>query len=190
MRMLRWASKILLTVVLVSILTIFTTGYIVNTYLKSMLESFNIQLPSGSLTMGSILQGMMGIVSKDEKVPQKDQSTIEPDEVEDTEDQEAPVGALPVMGESYTEEAGSIDQDTQVIITPDEMVRKKDGLIDKDKEEIFTILMTKVPQDKIQEITVAMENGLTEQELKNVEAILSKYLNKDEYDKLLLLLKR
>ncbi|WP_438348381.1 hypothetical protein ACP8HI_22675 [Paenibacillus sp. FA6] len=197
MKFLVWLCKVVLTVVLVSTLTVFTSGWVVNAYLKSMLASFNIQLPGQPIALVGMLQGMMGTAAKDtedtkdsEEMTEKGGTSSEPGAVQAPSDEEPPVDALPVMGQTITEEAaGAGQQDQQVVVTPDEMVRKKDGLIASDKEEIFNILMTKLPQEKIQEITVAMENGLTEQELAEVEKVLSEYLDKDEYAKLLSLLK-
>jgi hypothetical protein len=205
MKFMGWLSKVILSVLLVSALTVFTTGWVVNAYIKSMLASYNIQLPGEPFGWGSMLQGMIGVTAKDtevikevkevKEVTEKEEDSSELDVDQVPTDEDAPADALPVMGESYTEEAADagqqeqLGQDQQLAVTADEMARKKDDLIASDKEEIFNILMTKVPQEQIQEITVAMENGLTEQELKQVENTLSEYLNKDEYAKLINLLK-
>jgi hypothetical protein len=205
MKFIGWLSKVILSVLLISTLTVFTTGWVVNAYIKTMLASYNIQLPGESFGLGTMLQGMIGVTAKDtevvkevKEVTEKEEDPSEPDVDQVPSDEEAPADALPVMGESYTEEAADAEQqeqqeqlgqDQKVAVTVDEMARKKDDLIASDKEEIFNILMTKVPQEQIQEITVAMENGLTEQELKQVENTLSEYLNKDEYAKLITLLK-
>ncbi|OAB42035.1 hypothetical protein [Paenibacillus glacialis] len=226
MKFMSWLGKMVLIVVMVSTLTVFTTGLVVNAYIKSMLASFNIQLEGQPFAWGSVLQGLMGkkdavtevedkdskeqvtkedndkvagssSITKESDTTNKSESTgngenpSESDKRESSVDEEAPVDALPVMGESQTEVAGvGVGQeDQQVIVSPDDLVRKKDDLPVGEKEEIFNILMTKLPQEKVQEITVAMENGLTEQELKQVEEIISKYLSEDEYAKLMKLLK-
>lgn len=217
-----WLCKMVLVVLMVSSLTVFTTGMVVNAYIKSILDSFNIQLEGQPFAWGSMLQGMMGnksssIEETDNKTPviednkpvvgsssiTKDANLTNQDEVKENNesspgsikedspvvDEEVPEDALSVMGGIGSEASGMGQQDQQVVVTPDDVARKKDDLPANEKEEVFNILMTKLPQDKIQEITVAMENGLTEQELKQVEDIISKYLSKDEYNKLITLLK-
>ncbi len=214
---------------MVSTLSMFTTGLVVNAYIKSMLASFNIQLEGQPFAWGSVLQGLMGKkdstnvvegndikdnkseigkednervaespgLSKDSETTNKSETTENGgtssgsgiEESPEDVDKEAPVDATPVMGEMHTEAAGVGQEDQQVIVSPDDLVRKKDDLPTSEKEEIFNILMTKLPQEKVQEITVAMEDGLTEQELKQVEGIISKYLSDDEYAKLMKLLK-
>ncbi|OAB40539.1 hypothetical protein PMSD_01135 [Paenibacillus macquariensis subsp. defensor] len=220
MKFMSWLGKMILIVVMVSTLSMLTTGLVVNAYIKSMLASFNIQLEGQPFAWGSVLQGLMGKkdsstvvegdVSKDnkEQVDQGDNDKVAESSngSKDTDTtnesgttgnggsspgsgkEESPVDATPVMGEMHTEATG-VGQQDQVIVSPDDLVRKKDDLPASEKEEIFNILMTKLPQEKVQEITVAMENGLTEQELKQVEEIISKYLSDDEYAKLMKLLK-
>lgn len=86
-------------------------------------------------------------------------------------------------------EAGGSGQGPQVVVTPDQMVAMKDELPAKEKEEVFAMLMAKLPQEEMQGITERMEGGLTEKELIEIEQILSKHLNKTEYAKIMDLLK-
>ncbi|GJM81411.1 hypothetical protein HMSSN139_39070 [Paenibacillus sp. HMSSN-139] len=50
--------------------------------------------------------------------------------------------------------------------------------------------MKKLPQEDMQILTVALEGGLTETEMINIEQILSKHLDKTEYAKVMELLKK
>ncbi|MNW70434.1 hypothetical protein P9222_05540 [Paenibacillus amylolyticus] len=45
--------------------------------------------------------------------------------------------------------------------------------------------MNKLPQKEMQQISGAMEGGLTEQELREIEQVISKYLTSEEYDNLM-----
>lgn len=92
------------------------------------------------------------------------------------------------QGEDGPETGGS-GRGPQVVVTPDQMVAMKDGLPAKEKEEVFAMLMAKLPQEEMQRITERMEDGLTEKELIEIEQILSKHLNKTEYAKIMELLK-
>lgn len=49
--------------------------------------------------------------------------------------------------------------------------------------------MNKLPPEEMQKISAAMEGGLTEQELQDIQQVLAKYLTKEEYNKLMDLLK-
>ena len=242
MKLMKWLLKISLTAVLVSTLTILTTGIVVNAYLQSVLASFNIQLDAQPMGVGGIMKNLLGMngSSGQDKLDkgtdnangdpppgsqsegaasgssgvmdETDTSGEDPDSGSKTGDAKGtsgsssdgtgagddsqavegeapPEDSLPVMGRSAGESAAG-QGDQQVVMTPDEMVDKKSSLSTKEKEEIFTLLMTKLPQAEMQKISEAMEDGLTAAELDEIESGISKYLSKEEFEKLMTMLQK
>ncbi|WP_145140264.1 hypothetical protein [Paenibacillus sp. Y412MC10] len=236
MKIAQWLLKTVLTVVLISGLTVLTTGAVVNMYVQSLLASFNIQLEGQPTGIGGMMKGMLGLNTTKEKEPDKEASSTahaaddsktsggstntadngtgstegagetagagsqtgtnageagsggstagtETGGNADGEGTDAPDDALPVMGQGLSESAmgGQSAADQQVVISPDEMIQKKDELTATEKEQIFNILMKKLPQSEMQKISAAMEDGLTEKELSTIEDTISKYLTKEEY---------
>ncbi|MEK5478796.1 hypothetical protein NYE70_17950 [Paenibacillus sp. FSL R5-0407] len=266
MKWIGWLAKLVITVVTVSMLTVMTTGYVVNTYIQSLLGSYNLPIAGKAPTLGGMMKGMFGFGGDDkDKKEAEGGGTDVTSGIGDTDGtsatggtggsrgmddseggsgragtganganngtsgfeagkgsegtdgstgvagipdggqkdadaqtggsggEEAPEDALSVMGgiSSNSGSSGSqeaLGQDQQVVVTPDEMVAKKDELSDKDKEEVFAILMSKLPQAEMQKMTEAMEEGLTESEMIEIEQILSKYLDKTEYSKMMKIL--
>ncbi|WP_059050417.1 hypothetical protein [Paenibacillus senegalimassiliensis] len=194
MKWIGWLLKLGATVVAVSVLTMATTGYVVNSYVQSLLGSYNLPITGQAPSLGSMMKGMLGLGGGQSAPDNESAVTDDSHEGENTEPQTdetngtAPDGALPVMGEL---EAGgdALAQDNQVVVTPDDLVAKKDDLPDQEKEEIFAILMSKLPQEDMQQLTNALEDGLTETEMINIEQILSKHLDKAEYAKVIEMLK-
>ncbi|WP_410770149.1 hypothetical protein [Fontibacillus sp. BL9] len=271
----RWIgrlAKLVITVVIVCMLTVMTTGYVVNTYIQSLLGSYNLPLAAEAPTLGGMMKGMLGIGGSKEKDKNnknaagedKDSQYADTGKESDetggltglggsegkgentsgelgdtsgtnsngsnnstggtgsdtdgsktgksgendgnpgsggtggsggsTDGEAPPEDALPVMGGisggsgSAGGSQGALGQDEQVVVTPDEMVAKKDGLSDKDKEEVFAMLMAKLPQEEMQKMTEAMEGGLTEAEMIEIEQIIAKYLDKTEYTKMMQIL--
>ena len=200
MRFIGWLLKTVLLVMLVCSLTVLTTGMVVNAYIKSVLKTFNIQLEGAPLTLGSIWAGTWssqetqvsaagdkeavevpegaGEAAETEVADQLNE-TSEPAQEQQESGQSDFEGeeALPVMGQESLEEH-------QIVMTPEEMGRTKDELQPDEKEKIFRILMTKVPQEEMQSISEAMEGGLTEAELLKIEEVMTKYLSEDEYEEL------
>ncbi|GIO63271.1 hypothetical protein [Paenibacillus cineris] len=236
MKIAQWLLKTVLTVVLISGLTVLTTGAVVNMYVQSLLASFNIQLEGQPTGIGGMMKGMLGLNTTKEKEPDKEAASTahaaddsktsggstntadngtgstegagetagtgsqtgtnageagsggstagtETGGNADGEGADAPDDALPVMGQGLSESAmgGQSAADQQVVISPDEMIQKKDELTATEKEQIFNILMKKLPQSEMQKISAAMEDGLTEKELSTIEDTISKYLTKEEY---------
>jgi hypothetical protein len=227
MKWTKWLLKISLTAILVSTLTIVTTGIVVNAYIQSVLSSFNIQLETEPMGVGGIVKSMLGMDSGtksdvDSVNAAKDNNQAEDKDAasdeeapgagsdgnggaqEDNEansnpagttgeppaDEEAPDNSLPVMGTNTTElpDESSLE-DQEIVMTPGEIVDRKDSLPTEEKEEIFTMLMNKLPQSEMQKISEAMEDGLTAAELADIEQGISKYLNAEEFDKLITMLK-
>ncbi|PCL89289.1 hypothetical protein [Paenibacillus lautus] len=227
MKWMKWLLKISLTAILVSTLTIVTTGIVVNAYIQSVLSSFNIQLEAEPMGVGGIMKSMLGVGSgtkpdagsvnaaKDNRQLEEDQGAAddEPEseagtqtnggakEDEETSsgstgtsgetsnDEEAPDNSLPVMGTNTTESGDSSLEDQEIVMTPGDIVDRKDRLPTEEKEEIFAMLMNKLPQSEMQKISEAMEDGLTAAELAEIEQGISKYLNPEEFDKLITMLK-
>lgn len=224
MKLMKWLLKISLTAVLVSTLTILTTGIVVNAYLQSVLASFNIQLEGQPMGVGGIMKNILGMngssVDKAEDNVEEDstQNGATPDSSGSTDDtsgskdvngqgssntgergstdesggnseavdgESPPEDSLPVMGQ-----IGQSAADQQVVMTPDEMVDKKSSLTAQEKEEIFTLLMTKLPQEEMQKISEAMEDGLTAAELDEIQNGISKYLSEEEFQKLMTMLQK
>ncbi|MGG1876649.1 hypothetical protein [Paenibacillus campinasensis] len=226
MNMLKWLLKLCLSAILVSFLTIMTTGFVVNAYIQSLLASFNIQLEGQPFGLSTMMQSMLGDRGASEKknaespvqnaadsgrgdandpsshtagqsTPEGDgnggatgqleeeESTATEGQGEVTDEDQPPDNSLPVMGgvDSRSEDSGL--ENEQLVMTPNDIVDKKDSLPVEDKEEIFLILMQRLPQAEMQKISEAMENGLTTAELEEIEQIVSKYLNEEEFDRLL-----
>lgn len=228
-------ARLGLVVITVSLLTILTTGYVVNTYIQSLLSSYNLPIASQTPSLGGIVKGMLGFGSKGNQDPKDDltreatgQTGLESEEPEESQqsstgdrsgagdsgtnqeglstgdqeatsgpessegdgdtEEEAPEGSVPVMGGIAGDSAGA--QDQQVLVTPDDLVAKKDELSDSEKEEVFATLMSKLPQEEMQRMSELIEGGLTETEMIEIEQILSKHLSKEEYAKMLNILKK
>lgn len=210
MRWFGWLIKTSLAVVLISGLTMLTTGMVVNAYIKSLLDSFHIQLKNepaslnvfgGSLfgskqpDAGTTESAVTGAPSKTGSTPGQQGSTPAKPSSE-----EAPDGAVPVMGSSSQEQAGTKKDapasaatavgGERLVMTPGDIAKKKESLSEADKQQIFTMLMNKLPAEDIQKISAAMEGGLTETELQEIQQIIAKRMTSEEYTKLMKLIEK
>lgn len=289
-----WILRLIITVLIVSLLTVMTTGYVVNWYVQSLLSSYHIPVQIQAPSVGSVMKGLLGLGSRDsasikgidkgkgtgddnntrdlankglgdDLVHEADELGTEGSGETDPEldihtEEEIPEDALPVMGgtvkssaqkeglsstgssaggpsvtgstptgsstagsstrepsmEPSTEDLshqdssladssaqGSVtdrssldasssdrDRDQVVVITPDDLLQKKDELTADVKEEIFQILMTKLPEDEMQYMTEAMEDGLTESEMIRIQQVLSMHLDKEQYQKVMEFIKK
>ncbi|MGR6546670.1 hypothetical protein [Paenibacillus tundrae] len=116
MKLLQWFVKMVLTVVLVSALTLLTTGLIVQSYAKSLLASFNIQWEGQPLGLAAMFQGMLGGKSGEDKKTE----TEPPDQPAGAEEEQVPENATSVMGNGTDDDPESTERDTEVSLGGDQ----------------------------------------------------------------------
>lgn len=116
-----------------------------------------------------------------------------------------PEGALPVMGTADNDDAPTAEspepstplaaeerdslEEEALVMTPGDLVDRKDELNTQQKQEILSMLMNKLPAEDMQMISTAMEGGLTEKELQDIQQVIAKRLTNEEYTKLMEMLK-
>ena len=67
---------------------------------------------------------------------------------------------------------------------------KRKKLTNKDKTEIFSIVITKFPQKELQKMSLLLEDGITEEELGDLEDVMNAYLEQEDVTKLLAILNK
>ena len=193
MRWLKWCGKMIITVILVSTLTLLTTGLIVQSYVNSLLASFNIAWEGQPAGLSSIFQGALGMNPSNTSGSTDSQKETS-DENEAAEQNDNSAGG---SGENGNDSApdlvegpneGAENSEDPVIMSPDDMAEMKNTIPNEEKTEVFDLLMNKIPTDEMQVIASTMENGITEQELQDMEQVIAKYLTEDEYKQLMAIL--
>lgn len=194
MRWLKWCGKIVITVMLVSTLTLLTTGLIVQSYVESLLSSFNIAWEGQPTGLTSIFQGALGMNSSNtsestEKQKKTLDDTAEKQSSNSPESSSGGKDSAPDLAESPDEGTENPEETKDpVVMSPDDMAEYKDTIPNEEKTEVFDLLMNKIPTDEMQLIASNMENGITEQELQDMEQVIAKYLTEDEYKQLMAIL--
>ncbi|MFE5322321.1 hypothetical protein ACFQ88_26955 [Paenibacillus sp. NPDC056579] len=96
-----------------------------------------------------------------------------------------------VAGSGASSGAGSsaAEESKRIVVSGEEFTKKKDQLSGDEKNKIFNMLVTRVPQAEMQTISRLMEDGITAAELKQIEQLLQTYLKPEEYSQLLTMIK-
>ncbi|MFC3747260.1 hypothetical protein [Paenibacillus sp. GCM10012306] len=213
MRLVKRTLAVCMIVVLASTLSILTTGVVVNAYIQSVLASFDIKLEKPAPGIVGMMRSLMGTKEKpavaeavngdkgkatqDKGKSGSNKDTPKPSSSPASGDkpteEKVPEDALPVMGQIAGESADAQNQggsalDQQLVMTPEAMRDLKDNLPSAEKVNIFNILMNKLPQEEMQKISVMMEDGLTEAEVKEIQAVIAKYVDPKEYNELMKML--
>ncbi|MBD8497869.1 spore coat protein [Paenibacillus arenosi] len=213
-RWLRMLAAFIVISVITSLLTIGTTALVVDQYLQTTIQQFQLPIEKKPLTAmslwsslwnGAKLEQPIGDIETRENAQSNEQP---PNRAKAQQgimrEQQLPGGrsgneaeapntsgagaqngstsdadaAMPVWGGSMNESAES---GNRVLVTPEAIVEGKDKLTEQTKEKLFSTLMKKLPADDWQRISTLMEEGLTATELIEMEQILAKHLNDEEY---------
>ena len=105
MKLLVWFVKIVLTVLLVSSLTLLTTGLIVQSYAKSLLASFNIQWEGQPMGLTAMFQGALG--GKTSEGNKSGNGTT--DQPTGADEEQVPEDAVSVMGNGTESGQSGVD---------------------------------------------------------------------------------
>ncbi|MCM3271762.1 hypothetical protein [Paenibacillus elgii] len=81
-------------------------------------------------------------------------------------------------------------QEQRIVVSSEEVTKKKEQLSEADKAKIFSLMVSRVPQEDMQTISKLMEDGITAGELKEIERLLQKSLKSDEYKQLMDLIQK
>lgn len=191
------AIKIVIIVVLISVLSVGTTGFIVTQYLDALLQQFNIPLA----VKPSLLSDVWGN-RKEDTISTIDDDSAPPDALEVFGDVEEEM-----IGEEQQEEAVDVEEDeleqsnaqkefvdsideTELVFSPEQLGEVKDTIIAEDNDRLFLTLASKIPQESWLAISEMMEDGITEQELTEIQQVLAIHLSKEEYAQMLELLQK
>jgi hypothetical protein len=213
-----WLAKLVAGGLILSFLCIWTTGYIVTSYVEGLLKQYELPLEVPPMAVSGVWGKLWGsdplmAQSGDEgSKPVAGESTglangknqLEGEKESDAQNPEPTKmpNAAEVLGEVEQEapvKAGSdIDhspedlsvEGAETAITTDEMQGVKDEMSQADKDQIFSLLMLKLPQEALQSISFLMEEGLTEAELIQIQQLLAQYLDTEEYDSMMEILKK
>lgn len=93
-------------------------------------------------------------------------------------------------GKTDSKQDGLTEQEQKVVVSSEEVTKKKEQLSEADKAKIFSLMVSRVPQEDMQTISKLMEDGITSAELKEIEQLLQKSLKPDEYKQLLGLIQK
>ncbi|MDD9270821.1 hypothetical protein ACFPES_27560 [Paenibacillus sp. GCM10023248] len=210
MKVLTWLGKIIISSVLITSITMFTTWYVVNMYVEDIFRQYQIPALGKKIQFGEFaarLADDLNIVMRrdggKQAAPAESPAPTQP------APSPSPSGSVPSSGTadrvSPETESGSgasrgaeddavavmgrvsseaNEQDKQIVMSTEDFAKKKEALSSDDKMKIFSLVVAKLPQDEVQHLSVLLENGITNDELKQVNDTLKKYLNETEYKQL------
>ncbi|UVI30302.1 hypothetical protein [Paenibacillus spongiae] len=219
-----WFAKTVAAGLIISFLSIWTTGYIVNSYVETLLKQFKLPLDQKPFALDGVWGSLwgadpvlksdvQGTASTDDAKSKDDNKKEEETDREEAgtqggEEEKTPAadasGDLPpgsitdIGGGSGTKAGGSASSKEDmgeaekegIAMTEDQLSDAKNRMSAADKESLFEVMMTKLPQEAWQQISTWMEDGITASEMTDIQQLVAQHLSREEYDKMMEILKK
>lgn len=102
--------------------------------------------------------------------------------------------ALPVWNQSGSSQAqgsqSGREAEKQTILSSESVTATKDKMSNEDKMKLFSLLVSKLPPAEVQTISKLMEDGITREELEEINTIIRKYMTESEYNQMVAILEK
>jgi hypothetical protein len=202
-----WVIRMGATALLLSFLCIWTTGYIVNSYMETVIKQLDLPID----TQPFALSGVWGKLWGADKYPQvKDAAESKPptDKGSTADNAAEPTNSA---NESVTDEAGissvlpsndgNLAEKQGVDASPSPSPSPDDGnvdsipvfngqsetgqLTDAERQSLYAMVVSKLNQDQLKLLSDSLQGGMTKEELGQVENMLKGSLSEEEYAKMM-----
>lgn len=217
MKALAWMARLALAAVIISGCTLYATWVTVHSYLDKVLAQYGVKGPDQKAKFSEFLAHMAenanilhytGLNQEGATKPANggnstgaiSEKSVSP--VGSEQKKESGGEALPVWSRSGQQQLGqsqsdsekkagdAADQRKKVVFTTEQLQKTKDKISNEDKMKIFSLLVSRLPQDELQRISRLVEDGITSEELAQMEDIVEMQLTPSEYKQLLTILEK
>ncbi|GGE00367.1 hypothetical protein GCM10010911_69130 [Paenibacillus nasutitermitis] len=268
-KMAGWLGRTVAAGLIVSFLSIWTTGYVVNSYVETLLKQYGIPLEQTPFAMSGVWGGLWGADQDPKKTTASGNQSPDNDNpvgtgkngdpsangsgassdsgsgtdegsdtggVAETGNSSSNAGAgdnagsgsqseadneagssqgeeeTPLAVDAFGSEPGALSdigggtgpkgnsgassgqtgeaEKEGLAMTTDQLNAAKNSLSDADKQELFNVIMKKLPTDSWQRISALIEGGLTSEEMTELQQLIAQNLDRTEYDRMMDILKK
>ncbi|XID91673.1 hypothetical protein ACF3MZ_24720 [Paenibacillaceae bacterium WGS1546] len=194
-----WAIRTAATAVLLSFLCIWTTGYIVNSYVESIVKQLNLPVDVQPLA----LSGVWGTLWGAEKPKKTETAAPSPSPEAKAEREALGSGSSaedgdPDLGNGWAEPQPSgnerIEDEVSAGVEEDESFPAAAGesamgrLSDEQRQSLYAMVVSRLDQEQLGRLSEALQGGLTTDELAGIQEMLRAALTDEEYEQMMELL--
>jgi len=202
-----WVIRMGATALLLSFLCIWTTGYIVNSYLESVVKQLELPIEIQPMALSGVWGTLWGAdrPSAEEAKASEGRASQPPEpraENRSPEPSSSPgdgSGAEPSYpaassDEPPTEETGKDEPGLATEETPDDALpvlgsdSGGNALTDEQRQSLYALVVSKLNPEQLQQLSDALKDGLTSEELSGLQEMLKTSLTDVEYSQMMELL--
>jgi hypothetical protein len=185
---LSWAIRTVITAVLLSFLCIWTTGYIVNSYMETLLKQMDLPLQTQPFALSGIWGKMWGA----QPAPKTEATPIaSPTATKDAVSQPTPNASASTSIPDNTDEQaipGSPSPSEDTAAVP--VLGGQSGNLDMSEQQKLSLqtVMSKLNAEQLAQLSASLKDGLTKEELTKLGEVIKPSLTESEYKQMMELL--
>lgn len=210
-----WVIRMGATALLLSFLCIWTTGYIVNSYMETVIKQLELPIEMQPLALNGMWGKLWGAENPSEAKQEVDEkenpaalSSTSPSPAQVTMDN--PVTEDVNSVEPVTEDVNSAEPDPNVEDQSESSIKPEDEaspspddgdtepvfngeassqqLSDVQRQQLYAMVVSKLNQEQLKQLSSALQDGLTGEELNEMQGMLKSSLTEEEYAQMIALL--
>jgi len=199
-----WVIRMGATALLLSFLCIWTTGYIVNSYMESVIKQLDLPIDIQPIAMS----GVWGTLWGANKAPSPSNPSLEAQHSQKEEDNglaelEASGSPADLSGdraaagasdEKNREANASPDPSSNLSAEEDDAAPVFNGqaagaqLTDQERQALYAMVVSKLNPEQLNQLSSSLQGGLTSEELSQLQDMLQSALTEQEYTQMMELL--
>ncbi len=179
MKLFNTLSKLMMMTLFISLVSISTTFFMFNLYAERLIGGLGLPTHETKLTVSDLLAPFVGQVNRIEEVNQLDNEPFDPFNHQSNELLEGE--ALEV----WNQHQETHQQRDSIVFSADEFNHFRDQLSEEDKMIIFSLIISNVPAHEVQKLSHLMEDGISEEDITEMENVMRMYLDEEDYDQLI-----
>lgn len=200
MKGLGWLVKLIVTAGIASCMSVLTTYVLVNMYVQQLLQPFGLALSENKIDFSEFVVNLWSesnILRRGGTEERGNDKGAEsgPGTPRTNEESVAASGAVDSTGaadassEAPEEDAVAAWSQTgskeQIVISAEQFQEKREKLSEEDKNAVFSLLISRLPEEELQQLSTKLEDGLTNAELVEIEKIVERYVKPEELEQLM-----
>jgi hypothetical protein len=202
-----WVIRMGATALLLSFLCIWTTGYIVNSYMETVIKQLDLPIEMQPFALTGVWGKLWGAEKPSQAKQQvneekKPEASSSASPLSSKETMDNPINGAVISGEQDQNAAenpqSSIKPEEEASPSPDDGnvdtipvfigEAESQQLTDAQRQSLYAMVVSKLNQEQLKQLSNALQGGLTGEELSEMQGMLKSALTEQEYAQMMALL--
>ncbi|WEK54218.1 MAG: hypothetical protein P0Y55_16920 [Candidatus Cohnella colombiensis] len=201
-----WIIRMVVTALVISFLSIWTTGYIVNSYVETVIKQLDLPIDTQPFALSGVWGTLWGVDKHPAKVKEVQSDVLTDPVVRESEKAETGKANTQTTEDPVDSGTrGEVKQPSVETTAGEEVIAPLDEppanvqsneidtfpvfneslLTDEQRQKIYSTIVSKLSQDQLMQLSNALSGGMSAEELSKLQTMLQTVLTETEYSELI-----